>query len=276
MALWNSGATWSSGQLWGPSTPAGPPTENTSNTHTKMLRQPYYPRSLKDRSEWHINFASKLPGYAAALALTPAETDSAVADNLVLGYGLGGWIVAMREHATACTSSLDTLEAGSGTTNYEFPVVQLPPPPVLPAGITGVKPGALLRTFDLVGIIKRRPGYTEAMGLDLGIVGPAAPPPPPPGESPPPELKERIIAGDLNQYVRLGYFKRGHEYVMIESRRGGGGWEPLAQSNKSPYIDTRALLTPGQAEVREYRARFWDNALPSSGWCDVVQITVGP
>ena len=63
---------------------------------------------------------------------------------------------------------------------------------------------------------------------------------------------------------------------MIECRRGTGDWEQIAQSKKSPFIDNRNLLVAGQAEVREYRARFWDNGAPTSDWCDIARITVGP
>ncbi len=152
MALWSSGATWSSGNLWGPSSPAGSTFENTHTNQTKMQRQPYYPRPMGDRSEWHTNQATKLPGYSSALGLTQAEEDNGVADNLVLAYGLGGYIVAVREHATAATSSLKTLNGGTGSADFVFPVIQLPPAPTLPGGITAVKPGALQRIFDLVWI----------------------------------------------------------------------------------------------------------------------------
>jgi len=276
MVLWSSGATWSSQQLWGPSLPVGPTFENTKKRTKKMQRQPYYPRPMGDRAEWHTNFATKLPGYAADLTLTQAEEDNGVADNLTLAYGYGGWIVAVREHSTAATSSLETLSFGTGSANYVFPLAQLPPLPTLPAGITGVKPGALQRTFDLVGILKRKPGYTEAIGLDLGIVGPEAPPPPPPGEVPAPRIFLTAIPGVTFEYARVKFFKDGHEYVVLECRRGSGDWEQLVQSNKSPYIDDRPLLVANQAEVREYRARFWDDGAPSSGWCDVAKITVGP
>ena len=47
-------------------------------------------------------------------------------------------------------------------------------------------------------------------------------------------------------------------------------------SNKSPFIDDRPLLVPGQAEVREIRARFFDDGVPSSGWCDVAKVTISP
>ena len=43
-----------------------------------------------------------------------------------------------------------------------------------------------------------------------------------------------------------------------------------------PYTDARPLLVPGQAEVREYRARFYDDNVPNGAWCDVARITVSP
>lgn len=277
MALWNSGATWSSGILWGPASPPAPLFENTrQRKKPTMKRQPYYPKKTGDQAEWHTNFATKLPGYASTLGLIQAEEDSAVADNLILAYGLGGWIVGVREYGTSCTQSLETLSYGTGSTNYAFPTAQFPPLPTLPAGITGVKPGALQRTFDLAVILKRKPGYDDAIGLDLGIVGSEAPPPPPPGDAPVPRLTMSAVPGTLNEAGRGKFFKEGHEYVVVEVRINGGAWQSLGMYNKSPFLDDRALLVPGQAEVREYRARFYDKGQNSSGWCDVVKVSVGP
>ena len=47
-------------------------------------------------------------------------------------------------------------------------------------------------------------------------------------------------------------------------------------TNASPYVDMRPLLVADQAEVREYRARFFDDGAPSSEWCDVAKLTLGP
>ena len=277
MAQWNSGATWSSGSLWGPVSPPAPTFENTNLKKTKrMKRQRYYPQNQGDQSEWHTNFATKLPLYSTTLGLTQPEEDSAVADNLILAYALGGWIVAVREYGPACTSALKTLAAGTGSTEFAFPTVGIPTPPTLPGALTGVNPGALERTFDLAVTIKRQSGYTESIGLDLGIVGPEAPPPPPGGEVPPPRITVTAISGDTHQYGRVKFVKEGHEYVIISSRRGGGAWEELGMTNASPYVDMRPLLVADQAEVREYRARFFDDGTPSSEWCDVAKLTLGP
>lgn len=276
MALWNSGVTWSSGTLWGPSAlPSGPSNANSKTTKTPMKRETYYPRLVAERPEWHANFAAKLIIYGPILGLTPAQVNQGVADNLYLAYGLGDWISNVRDFAPACTSGLVTLSIGTGSEAYVFKPYTAPDLPTLPVGIT-VTPGALTRTFGLIKGIKGMAPYTEDMGIDMGIVGPETPPPPPPGDAPVPELTVSAIPGDTNEVGRVKYFKYGHEYVMIEGRRGGGAWEHLAQSAKSPFLDTRPLLVAGQAEVREYRGRYYDKGVNSSGWSDVAKVTVGP
>ncbi|MBE7495353.1 MAG: hypothetical protein HS117_10425 [Verrucomicrobiaceae bacterium] len=276
MALWNSGITWTSGALWGPAAPpSGPTPANTKPKRNTMPRDKFYPALLAEQPEWHNNLAAKFPLYGPALGFTPAQINNAVADNLYLAYALGDWITRVREFGPAATAALKDLRTGTGNDPFTFTAFTPPTLPTLPAGVTDVLPGALDRTFGLVQGIKGAPGYNEGMGLDMGIVGSEITPPPP-GDVPPPQLTAVLLPGDDNQYVRLKFIKRGHEYVVIESRRAGGAWEQLVQSNKSPYIDERALLVPGQAEVREYRARFWDDGKPSSDWCGVLIVTVGP
>jgi len=274
MALWNGGATWSSGILWGPTTPVVSGTQRTQPKTKPMKRQPYYPRAQSQRAEWHSNLATKLPGYAAALPLPTADTNETVADNLVLAYGLGDWITSVRDFAPACTSSLGVLESGAGDAAFEFPTIQVPPPPTLPAPITAVKPGALDRVFRMAARIKTLPGYTEAIGLDLGIVGSLAPDPLPTDV---PRIKVEPEMGQACECARVSFFKDGHQGIILESRRGGGDWQVLGSVvTKSPFLDERALLVPGQAEVREYRARFWDDGKGTSDWCDVAKVTLSP
>lgn len=276
MPTWNSGVTWSSGSLWGPAVlPPAPVNANTKSKPTKMRRQPYYPKKIAEQPEWHSNMAEKCQIYMPALGFSAAEVDSAVADNLILAYGLGNWISNVRDFAPSCTSSLKDLIGGTGVTNYAFPVYAAPALPTLPAGITGVLPGALERIFRLVQSIKSKPGYTEAMGIDMGIVGSEAPAPPP-GDAPPPRLTVLVIQGSLNEAGRIKFFKDGHMGIWLECRRNGGAWEYLTATPKSPYIDDRPLLVAGQPEVREYRARFWDDGVPNGDWCDVAKVTVGP
>jgi len=82
------------------------------------------------------------------------------------------------------------------------------------------------------------------------------------------------VSGAQNQRGCIKFYKDGHEYVIIKSRRGGGEWEQLTMSHKSPFYDDRPLLVAGQAEVREYRARFFDDGTTTSDSCDVAKLTL--
>ena len=276
MALWSSGIAWSSGATW---SPEAPPSGGHSQTHrhtlTTVKRQNYYPRQASARPEWHLNFAAKLQLHGPSLGLTSANIDNAVADNLILAYGLGEWKTNLYEFGPAGTASLRALESGTADAVFVFPTYAAPALPTLPVGADPVKAGALDRTFLLVQEIKAKPAYNLAMGLEMGIVGSEAPLPPP-GEAPPPRVTATVISGDANEAVQLKFFKDGHEGVYGESQRGTGGWEYQSISTKSPILDTRPLLVPGQAEVRQYRFRFFDDGQAHGAWSDTIKVTVGP
>jgi hypothetical protein len=149
--------------------------------------------------------------------------------------------------------------------------------PALPEGVASVPPGVLTRLFDLVALIKASPGYTKAIGLELGIEVPdssegGGTPAPPTG----PEVKAAAIMGVHGPAGRLTFVKQGHMGVYIESRRGAGDWEFLAIETNSPYNDERPMLVAGQPEVRDYRVRYWDKGTPNGPWCDIIRLTVGP
>lgn len=240
------------------------------------MREDYYPTQISEQADWHLNFAAKFPLYGAILGKTALQINNAVADNLTLAYGLSDRRTSVRDFGPASTASLELLKKGTGGDPFAFTAYTAPPLPTLPVGADPVLPGALVRTFGLIKGLKGEPGYTLAMGLDMGIVGSEAPPPPPPGEAPSPVITVSAISGTENQYGRVKFVKNGHEYVIIECRINGAAFVELGMSKKSPFIDDRPLLVAGQAEVHEYRARYYDNGAPSSGWSDVAKITVGP
>jgi hypothetical protein len=240
------------------------------------MRDDFYPKLISEQADWHLNFAAKFPLYGALLGRSPLQINNAVADNLTLAYGLGEWRTSVREFGPAGTASLEDLRKGTGGDPFAFTTYTLPPPPTLPVGADPVLPGALDRTFGLIKGLKGEPGFTLAMGLDMGIVGSEAPPPPPPGEVPPPVITVSAISGTENQYGRVKFVKNGHEYVIIECRINGGAYVELGMTNKSPFIDDRPLLVPGVAEIREYHARYYDDGAPSSDWCGPEKVTISP
>ena len=235
-----------------------------------MKRQHYYPRLHSARPEWHQHFADRLPDYAAALTLETGDVNQAVADNEVLAYGLGLWLTNVRDFAPACTAALKVLADGPGAGAFVFPAYAAPTPPTIPVGTT-VSPGALQRTFKLVQTIKSRPGYTEAIGIDLGIVGEEDT-----AEFTMPEFTTKLEQGATCQCVRLNFKKLGWYAVAIYSRRNGGDWVLLGIDSESPYLDERPLAVAGQPEVREYRMRFWEAGVEQGEWTAVQSVTVSP
>jgi len=278
MALWSTGLMWSSlpPTLWGPTAkPTGSRNKNRKSRLHTMKRDNFYPRRKALRPEWHTNLAAKLLIHGPTLTLTAAVINNGVADNLTLAYGLGDWKTNLYEAGPSGTAALADLETGTSGELFVFPTYSAPTPPILPVGADPVRAGALDRTFLLIKEIKAKATYTLAIGLDMGIVGPEAPPPPP-GEAPPPRIKVTVIQGEGHQNGQIKFFKDGHTGVWVETRRGNGDWEFLTTSDKSPIIDDRPLLVAGQAEVREIRARFWDQGKPNGAWCDVAKVTIGP
>lgn len=272
MALWNSAVTWTSGALWSPAAlpPVATPRNNrTHKKHTSMKRNNYYPNLIPERPEWHTNFAAKLPIYGPTLPLTAAQMNAAVADNRYLAYGLGDWISNVRDFAPACTAALVNLSTGTGGEAFVFTAYNAPTLPTLPVGITEVLPGALDRTFKLVQVIKGLPGYTDDIGLDLGIIGEEDT-----TEHTRPEFTLKTEAGDGCNCVKVRFKKFGHYAVAVHSKRGGGGWELLGIDAESPYQDERPLLVAGQPEIREYKLRFWDSGAENGDWTDVASATV--
>ena len=274
MALWSSGVTWSSGTLWGPAAPPPPvPAYTHPPTHRKtMPRYYFYPRVVAEQPAWHFNYADQLADLGVGIGLALADVTASVNDSRHLGYALGAWLNSVRNCGPSATSQVEVLKYGTGTDPFVLPTFTPPPPP---AGLTAVLPGALARIFKFVKMIKGAPGYTEAIGLLLGVVGSESPPPAP-GSNQPPRITLALNQTPTLQEVLVKFIKDGHEGIWLESRRGTGTWEMLNICTKSPYTDSRPLLNPTQAEIREYRAMFWDAGQPNGDWCDVAKITVSP
>lgn len=239
-----------------------------------MKRQRYFPNNRSLQPGWFMNYARQLLELGPALGLSPAEVAGSVADALYMAYVSGIWKRAVREFGPACTAALATLSDEEGATPFVLPVFTAPPLPgasgALPATVP-VPAGALRRIFSMVQTIKARREYTEAMGLQLGIVG---------AEDATvrstPGVTTRLEQGPVCQGVRFTIQHYAHEGVVLESRRGGGDWEPLAVVLSGTFVDARPLLQAGVPEVRQYRLRFYDDAAANGDYTDVIGVTVGP
>lgn len=233
-----------------------------------MQRKPYFPRTVAARPEWFGNYAAQLPIANVTLALPAADVTAQVNEARFCEYSCGIYLTKAREFGPAITASVEELLDGSGVAPYVLPLFTVP---ALPAGVTAVAAGALRRIAAFVQTIKNSPNYTEAIGLQLGIVGSEDA-----GENPLPTFTLKVERGDGCECVKVIFKKYGRQGVVIWCKRGGGAWEMLAIDLVSPYMDERALLVPGQPEVREYRLQYYDDAAPTGEFTPVQSVTVTP
>lgn len=237
-----------------------------------MARKYFYPNKVSEQGPWHMNYAEQIVVHGVDIGLVLADVIASANDSKHLAYSIGGWWDSAKNFGKGAMGQMEVLKYGTGVTPFTLPEF-LPPDP--PAGLTPVLPGALARIFKFVKMIKSAPGYTEGIGLLLGVVGEELPPPPP-GVTTPPRISLATLQTPTMQQVLVKFFKDRHEGVWLESRRGTEDWKFLNIAVNSPYTDSRELLVPGVAEVREYRAMFWDKGVPSGVWCDVARVTVSP
>ena len=99
-----------------------------------------------------------------------------------------------------------------------------------------------------VRFIKASPGYTDAIGLDLGIAHV-------PATAVVPGTLKAVAKATVRQgVVRISWKKAGFDSVNIYMRRQGeSDWHLLGRNTHSPYDDTMALAKPGVVEIREYQ-----------------------
>ena len=238
---------------------------------TKQAQQP----------EWLTTFAIKLLERGAEVPLATTIIAAAVADALYLAHAIGLWLTAVRDFGPNGTAALEVLAGGSGNAPFALPGFTAPPLPAasapLPA-VVPVTPGALDRIFKLVQVIKSSTGYTNDIGLALGVVGSASPVPGP-ADKPSPVVK--VEAGATNtdpQRARITYKKHGHMGAAVYGHRGSGAGalEFLGVNTTGVFLDERPLLVAGQPEVRQYELRFWDKGAEVGEPSDTVTVTVGP
>lgn len=231
-----------------------------------MTRQKWYPSRIAEQLVWHGNYADKVTNYAVNnLGFTADDAAFTVSDSRWIAYVLGLWLADLRAFSLSAT---DYVEAALTGTAGSLPVFTAPD---LPDGTTPVGAGALTRIFAFVQRFKDAPGYTTAMGQDLGIIGAENT-----ADHPSPKFALTVGQGAGCQCVAVPFTKYTHEGVVIQSRRGTGDWESIATTTARSFTDERPLLVATQPEVREYRLRYWDKGIANGPWSEVMKATVAP
>ncbi len=228
-----------------------------------------FPRTDPELVIWLNNFANVFETHAETLGFAAADVTALRNDAAMFNYVVGEVLPTHKAALQSRTAYKNLIKDGPlGETGGP-----LPPPPAVGPPPALVAPGIVPRLRQLIQRIQLSPAYNPALGLELGIVAPdggtGAP-------TTPPKPTAKAVALP-NSQVRLDFVKGGFTGVLIEARRAGeDAWAPLGTDNFSPYVDTRPPLTPGRAEVREYRLRYLERDEPVGDYSDIISASTTP
>jgi hypothetical protein len=227
------------------------------------------PRTEPALAIWLKNFGQAFAVHGPTLGFTAAEVAAVEADVAMLQYVISDLVPNFKSGLEARYSYKELIKNGP----VGAPTSAPPPLPATGAAPATVAPGVMPRLRLIIQHIKSAPAYTTEIGDDLGITGKGE------GDevdtdTAKPKLKATALTGHV---VRVEFNKSIFDGVWIESKRkGDADWMPLGIDLHSPYIDTRPPAQAGTPEAREYRARFYDNDMPTGAWSDSVSVTTIP
>jgi hypothetical protein len=233
-----------------------------------MKHNSYYPGSLGAQLVWLAKFINRLPDNAAALGLTPAQVAAILADCLWLLYVLQTWLPAVRSFNLAGTNAVTAAQTGEGADPQVLPVFT---PPVLPAKVAAVLPGALLRLFAAIQLIKDSGKCTDTIAADLGIVGTAQPGPDYTTIQP---VIEAYIQG-AQVFIKWGWggFSAFLDACEIWVDRGDGkGFVFLTIDPTPGYTDTQPF--PAASVKWTYKATYRLDDKQVGLWSQTTSVTV--
>jgi len=228
------------------------------------------PRTDNELMVWLNNFSTSFGSHATALGFAEADVNSVKADAAMLNYLVGDLVPTYKAALQSRTSYKGLLMSGP----VGAPGGEPPPLPTTATAPALVTPGIVPRLRLLVQRIQLAPGYTDAIGLNLGINGPDGGATAAAEASAKPTAKAAALAGSQ---VRIDFSKGDSDGVQVECRRAGeSGWQPLGTDNYSPFVDMRPPMEAGKPEVREYRLRYVLHDEPFGEWSDIVSATTKP
>jgi hypothetical protein len=177
----------------------------------------YVPRNEPQLAVWLSNMGKKLSTHGPALGLTAEEINAAV---------------------TGCNDTSAKITEIEQKKNDLHHLVAIK---------DEVRDASLSSLRGLVTRMKAHPGYTEAIGQDLGVIAVTT-------SADLINNKTTLKADVLPGRVRISFTKKGFTGVNIYSRlEGTAKWIFLARDTNSPYEDNRPLAND-QPEKREYMA----------------------
>jgi len=235
-----------------------------------MTSQSYFPTSESEQVAWLLHYSLKLPEYGLNYGVSAQEIEETQADINFAVWVMTAWNPAIQQEALQATSVKHLVLNGSGYGNVVIPShSQFENIPV------SRPPGVFNRIFAQVQRIKGSAGYTESVGIDLGIIGSAHASMQTANHAYP-EFSASVERGANAARVRIAFTKYQHDGVAVESRRNDGPWEAIGIALVKPWFDIRPLVDGKTPEVREYRLRWFDKNDAHGEFSPVQHVTVGP
>jgi hypothetical protein len=206
-----------------------------------MSQSDWLPPRDGDFRDWLERAAGALPGLKTTLSLADAD------------------VAALTGDLAKFKADLTTLDAASAAYDAAAKTKK--------AGRATIE----ARARALARRIKVAPGYTEAIGSQLRILGTEE-------TTSLANAKPTITATPkTGGAVEIVFNKSKSDGVNIYTQRDGDtGWVFLARDTESPYVDTRSLLAAGKPEIRRYRAIYLVGDDETGQFSDEITVTATP
>lgn len=226
------------------------------------MKSYWLPKDDPGKRDWLNHFATTLPQHAATVGVATGEVTSTTADAAWFDY-----LVRAQDAATSYAQQWTAYRnlARNGTGIAMGPAPAFPDLGTAPAAVA---PNIFGRITLLVGRIKKHPGYTDAIGQALDIIGTEQTVDTTTAQ---PTLKLELLAGQPN----VKWKKASFDGVEIWVDRGTGqGFVFLAIDTVPDYLDTHALPAPGQTALWKYKAIYRLADEPVGHWSNEVSLAV--
>jgi hypothetical protein len=225
-----------------------------------MSKSRYMPKDDATKALWLNNFSATLPGYSTALGLSAADIASVAADAAFFNYVLNSQ-QQMLAHAQQWTAYKLSARNGPGASLGSAPVA-----PNLGSAPPAVAPDIFGRATALVARIKTAPGYNDAIGQALQIIGAEH-------TVDMNSMKPALTAGTNAGQVVVLWKKHEMDSLELWVDRGGG-FAFLAIDTVPDYTDTQPFPASGQSAVWKYKGIYRVADERTGQWSDIVTIAV--
>jgi hypothetical protein len=223
-----------------------------------MAKQYYLPKTDNQKNAWLINFANKLPAYAAMFHITPDEVTDMTKGSVYFDYCINYRNLYIN-YTRALTSWKNNLIKGKAGA--------LPQPPIPPTAPAAVPVGIFTRATLLAQRIKGHQEFTYEIGKNMGIVGVEH-------VVDVNKLQPKINLKIVTDKVVVKWQKKGMDALEIWRKIGNEDWQFLTLDMKPHYTDNSLIVPSGSSVVAHYKAIYHQNDERAGQWSNESTISV--